>query len=218
MSQSIDNMGTLNAGWGICGFTSSLYALYTHNPLRQAKLSSGGNQPRRMLGELKTYLKVLESLGEYTLLNDIEVFTRSFGGVHSDFTVTKYVQRINDTADTHFSFSMFGFSIINTTFEKGEADTKNPLFGIGLPPHVVVDYLKRVCGFANAHEADLAYTANEMILGVYDKKGTMQMYGGLAHYLYYLNNRIYSWGQTFNDVADAMRGKNWDVCCKIALS
>ena len=54
MSESIHNMGTLNTGWGICRFTGSLYALYTHNPLQQAKLSAGGNKPRRMLGELKT--------------------------------------------------------------------------------------------------------------------------------------------------------------------
>ena len=159
---------------------------------------------------------MFESLGEYELLKEIEVFTRSFGGVHSDFTVTKYIQRINETADTHFSFSIFGFSLINTTFEKGEADVRNPLFGIGLPPRVVVDYLKRVCGFPNAREVDLKYTANELILGVYDKNGTMTMYGGLAHYLYLLNDGIYSWGQTFRHVEHAM-GKGWDVCCKIAL-
>jgi hypothetical protein len=39
---TIDAMGTLNSGWGICGFTSSLYALYQNNPTQRMKLAEGG--------------------------------------------------------------------------------------------------------------------------------------------------------------------------------
>lgn len=199
---SIDSMGVLNSGWGICGFTSSLYALYNNNPSQRPKLAQGAVTPTRMLAEIKTYLRMLQAEGRRDILDDIKTFTRTFGGVHKQFTVTRYIERINSTVT------------------KG-ADPGNEKFGIALPPHAVVDYLERVCGFRSAKVVDLSHQANEMILGVYDKKSKMKMYGGLAHYLYSRNQKIFSWGQQFGNVEQAMDtvgvGKNWDVCRKIAF-
>jgi hypothetical protein len=197
-----DKMGVLNSGWGICGFTSSLYALYTHNPGMQAKLAQGAPEPTRMLAEIKTFLRMLQADGQQQLLDDITAFTQSFGGVHAHFTITRYIERINKTVT------------------KG-ADPDNEKFGIGLPPHVVVEYLKRVCDFRNARVEDMTFAAHELILGVADRTDKkMTMYDGLAHYLYQRGNKIYSWGKQFGSVAEAMKGfgGKWEVCSKIAVT
>lgn len=196
-----DKMGVLNEGWGICGFTSSLYALYTHNPAQQARLAQGAAEPTRMLAEIKTFLRMLQADRQQKMLDDITTFTQSFGGKHKHFTITRYIERINETVT------------------KG-ADPNNERFGIGLPPEAVVEYLKRVCDFKNARVVDMSYDAHELILGVADRTDKkMTMHDGLAHYLYKRGNKIYSWGKQFGGVTEAMKGfgGKWEVCVKIAI-
>ena len=37
----LEDMGVLNIGWGICGVTSSLYALHSHSPsVKHSELSA----------------------------------------------------------------------------------------------------------------------------------------------------------------------------------
>ena len=194
---TIDTMGQLNAGWGICGFTSSLYALYHHNAAQQARLAQAGNIPTRMVAEIKTYLRMLQADGSTQRLAEIEQFTQSFGGVHAAFTIDSYIAKIDDVVDNG-------------------ADPRDATFGIALPPDAVVDYLQRVCNFPNAKVVDLGANANELILGVYDTNDITAMYNGLQHYVYSLDGTIYSWGDQFTDVQDAM-GASWDVCYKIAF-
>ena len=55
----------------------------------------------------------------------------------------------------------------------------------------------------------------QFILGVRDPKGTKTLYNGLAHYLYYTNGTIHSWGKQFKSVEDAM-GAGWVVSHRIS--
>ena len=172
----IDNMGIVNADHGICGFTSSLYALYTRSP--RAGLA-GAAVDTRMMAEIKTYLMLLKAAGRLDLLTQIKEFTSSFPG-YASFTIDGYIQKINQSVDT------------------GVTD-----FSIALPPNVVIDYLQRVCDFKMAREVDVATTGTEFILGVRDAKGKSSPLKGLIHYVYYLSGTVYSWGDQFPNGSEA---------------
>ena len=193
---SINNMGVLNNDWGICGFTSSLYALYSHSPRLQSHLSSAAPIKTRMVAEIKTYLKMLEADGRVDLLNAIQTFTRSFGGAYKDFDLDDYVKEIN----------------------KVVTDGAGGNFSIGMPPDALVDYLRRVCDFKSARIlTGKLPDPPELILGCC--RAGMRMYNGLAHYVYQLNGKIYSWGQEFGTIKQAGDhvGKTYTVGWKIAL-
>jgi len=201
---SLDKMGVMNAPWGICGFTSSLYALHNHSPAtKHEALEKGGESATRMLAEIKTYLRMLQANGKQGILDSIEAFTQSFP-TFDTWTIDTYIQRINAVVTNG-------------------ADTADPNFGIGMPPAAVVDYMKRVCDFPNAREIAVGVTVPEMILGMGTAALGMPMYDGLGHYLYSLNNRIYSWGNQFADPFTAMNGVGgvpsvqWRIVRKIAL-
>jgi len=201
---SMDKMGLMNAPWGICGFTSSLYALHNHSPAtKHEALEKGGESATRMLAEIKTYLRMLQAAGKQGILDSIEAFTQSFGGF-GIWTIATYIERINSVV-TH------------------GATTADPNFGIGMPPAAVVDYMKRVCDFPNAREIPVKTVVPEMILGMGTDALGMSLYDGLGHYLYSLNNRIYSWGNQFADPHTAMNGvagvpsDRWKIVRKIAL-
>jgi hypothetical protein len=200
-SSDFDKMGVLSEGWGICGFTSPLYALSIHNPAQRARLAQGAVEPTRMLAEIKTFLRMLQADRQQKLLDDITTFTRSFGGKHKHFTITRYIERSNATVTNG-------------------AEPNNERFGIGLPPEAVVESLKRVCDLKNARVVDLSHDAHELIPGVADRTDkTMTLYDGLAHYLYKRGNRIYGWGKQFGGVTEAMKGfgGKGEVCVKIAI-
>ena len=194
----INSMGKLNADQGICGFTSSLYALYTHSP-RKTELSEGAEVETRMLAEIKTYLKLLQADNRVDLLSAIQSFTRSFGGAYTNFDLDKYIERINATV------SVNGGAL-------GD-------FSIAMPPEAVVDYLRRACDFKSAK----LLTGNmpdpaELILGLCSTQ--MREYKGLAHYVYQLNGTVYSWGKQFGSVqqAAAAAHESWSVGHKIAIT
>lgn len=96
--EQINAMGTLNNRWGVCGFNSSLYALYEHNPRKRADLTSAAKVDTRVAAEIKTFLKMLQAEGNAKLLSDIEAFTRSFGGKRAGFTIAGYIQKIDAEA------------------------------------------------------------------------------------------------------------------------
>ena len=195
---TIHTMGRLNAGWGICGFTSSLYALYNNRPSEQVRLAKGGGTPTMMLAEIKSFLKILQAEERNDMLAAITTFTRSFGGVFAGFTIDDYIARIND--------------VVNTG-----ADVTESRFGIAMPPECVVEYLKQIGGFNGSRIAPLSDKSSELILGVYDTNAAVGLHKGLKHYLYQLNGRIHSWGQEFDSVEAAM-GAGWDVCYKITIA
>ncbi|MEM9100712.1 MAG: hypothetical protein AAGB12_00205 [Pseudomonadota bacterium] len=187
----IDEMGVTNQGWGVCGFTSTFYALY-NRPDRPAQIINA-NQAFRVLAEIKTFLKMLQADGEIQKLNDIEAFTQSFGNRgegqnYAQWTIESYITKINGSVN------------------KSEQEIVNDaMFGIAIPPHVLQDYLKR------AWDIDSTATwitgtgfAGEGIIGVKSTdEEDMTLYNGLCHYMYQSNNKIYSWGRQFSSIQEA---------------
>lgn len=192
--EQINAMGTLNNRWGVCGFNSSLYALYEHNPRKRADLTSAAKVDTRVAAEIKTFLKMLQAEGNAKLLSDIEAFTRSFGGKRAGFTIAGYIQKIDAEAAK----------------EGGKFKAKmRPDLSLALPPHAVVAYLQKVAGFPGAKVVTdpvggnllTSSTANEQIIGIRDPK--MASYNGLAHWVYMNNGVVYSWGRQFTSIQQA---------------
>lgn len=187
----------LNAGWGICGITSSLYALYQHrgdNKLAQSALVGS-----RMLAEIKTFLVTLQANHDLTTLGEIEAFTKLFPGF-GGWSVKGYIASINQIGQKNF--------VVNTNDDK--------TYSLGLPPRAVVKYLRLMCNFHGARELHLSQNANEMIIGVRMKNGRTAPYNGLVHWMYMHNGTVYSWGQQFDSVTAA--DADFVVCCKIAIT
>lgn len=208
--EQINAMGTLNNRWGVCGFNSSLYALYEHNPHLRAGLTSAAKIDTRVAAEIKSFLKMLEAEGNAQLLSDIESFTRSFGGQWVGFTIAGYIRTID----------------VEAAKEGGKFKAKmRPDLSIGLPPHAVVAYLREVTGFPGARVLTeplggnfvTGSSASEQIVGVRDPD--MELYNGLAHYVYVNHGVVYSWGRQFHSVEEAAQECGCTgVACIITLS
>lgn len=211
MSYSESTMVTLgetNAGWGVCGFTSCMYAMYELNPTARPFLINAP-QAWSVVYEIQEYLETLQQKGENALIASIEEFTKTFNGF-SDFTVAKYLKYIEDK---------WTECATPTSGDMNAQIQKDAKFSIGMPPHAVVDYLKRMWNYnATARPANSAANG---IVGVYDPNDpNMKLYGGLRHYLYQKGNKVYSWGDTFNTVLEAGQkkvGRNYHVCYMITF-
>lgn len=200
----LTDMGTQNAHWGICGFTSSLYALHEHSQSRKKELASGGRTGSRVLAEIKSYLRMLQAEDRSDILDSIETFTRSFKGFES-FTVDNYIAHINEVP------GLFAGGDEAAVVEALEKDKK---FSIAMPPSAVVDYLQRVCDFGKAALVGPNSGKNELILGVKKPGRPGNMHNGLAHYLYALKGTIHSWGNEYTSVKDA--NASYTVCYEIS--
>jgi hypothetical protein len=200
--QQMNAMGTLNNRWGVCGFTSSLYALYENSPSLRAQLTESAKVSTRVIAEIKSFLRQLEADGNAKMLTEIADFTRSFEGF-GGFTIAEYIRQIDAVAAKGASYA------------KGD-------FSIALPPEAVVAYLRYI-GFRNPQVlptgADLT-GKNELVLGLADPTGKLTQYGGLCHYVYQKGSTVYTWGRQFTSVAEA--GKNnpdtvgWTTCVVIS--
>lgn len=195
---SMDDMGVLNKSWGICGFTSTMYAVYKHTAKQARSGVIDVSDPKVMLAEILRYLDLLAKAQDQTTLDSIADFTKSFGGIFAGFTMTKYMESLRN----------------------GPPDLTNAAFSIAMPPAAVVDYLKRGWGFSAAAEVPVSATGSEFILGV-RRADTTTPYGGLRHYIYERNNKFYSWGSQFASLNTAMAGgappPYQAICCKIAF-
>lgn len=214
--QLMISLGKTNAGWGVCGFTSTFYAMYDLNHDLKGKLVNATAE-YRVLAEIKTYLMMLKAAGETGLLNGITAFTRKFGGRFSNFTIDGYIQHINGAAGSNLS--------ANTI-------KKDSLFGIAMPPSAVADYAKRVWGWdATVHEFPNCSSSGDGIIGVRVRGTGGGLFGtgflkpkeiGLVHYMYRGNGAIYSWGKKFGSVQEAADygagGARWEVCYYISFN
>ncbi len=195
----VDDIGQLNRQWGICGFASSLYALYAHNPQQGDSLAQAANTTTRMLAEIKTYLRLLQADELDGLLQEIQVFTRTFGGVFANFTIDTFIDNIN--------------AIVTKTDQQLADLRDDQTWGIAMPPHAVVDYLQRVCDFRGARLVQ--QIPNEAILGLCSGPG---MYRGLKHYVYLLGSTVYTWGEQHpNHGQDLFASHGWQIGWAIAI-
>lgn len=170
----ITDLSALNSGWGICGFSSSLGALYVNDPAIKKTVDAAvknGTLKYRMLAEIKTYLNLLRSKNRNDLLKEIEDFTRTFPKLKT-FTITNYIATLNEIAEK-------------------EPDVTNEKYSIAMPINGLVEYLKIVGNKTNA-KATLTSTSTKdnVILGLCDKTKT------LKHWVYKKSKaEVYNWGE-----------------------
>jgi hypothetical protein len=193
MSVTMKSMGKTNADWGVCGFTSSFYAMWKLEKTARGRLINAP-EPFNVLAEIKTYLRMLQAEGNQTALQAIEEFCRSFGGPFATFTVDDYCDRIS--------------AAVQRSNDEIKGD---PLFGIGIPPDYVADYLRRMWGYTSTVTQVPAASdpGGDAIIGMTVKKGTRlldshgvpsgapieTLYNRLVHYMYRRKGLIYSWGK-----------------------
>lgn len=204
------SMGRRNEGWGICGFTSSLYAMYQLNPGARGALINAP-RPFSVLAEIKTYLEMLYAAGATDLLDEIERFTRSFGVVDgfdfSTFTPRSYILYINQSVSKYVN---------QDTDQTVKAIVADPKFSIALPPQAVSDYLRRIWGYGSA--ISKGDPGGDVIIGVLDTSAANggKPYDGLCHYVYRKGMKIYSWGNEYTSVQDA--DEDFDACWYVSIT
>ncbi len=206
MSQTVlKNMGETNASWGVCGFTSSLYAMWDLDATTRPRLINAP-KPFTVLAEIKTYLRMLQAEGNTTAIREITEFCQSFGGAFAAWTVNDYCDRVSDAVT-----------------DDEDTIKANGMFGIGMPPIWVADYLRRVWGYGSTviEVPPGADPGGDAIIGVVVPAGTPNplappnqintLYNRLVHYMYRRKNRIWSWGHySYNDVEAArVGGASW---------
>lgn len=203
-------VGVTNSDWGVCGFTSSLYALYDLNPAARPQIINA-TAAYHILAEIKTYLMLLKAENS-GLLQEITDFTRSFGGKFANFSVDAYVAHVNSAAADGLSRKQI---------------LSDPLYSIALPPAAVADYIKRIWGWNSTITSSATGSGNgDGIIGVTPLKRDAffgkTAYHGLRHYMYRRGTTIYSWGKSFNSVQQAAdegaRGVKWRVCYVISAT
>lgn len=192
-----EDLGRTNVGWGVCGFTSTFYAMWALNPGTHAALINAP-KPFSVLAEIKVYLRILQAEVKTTALKSITDFTRSFGKPYHKFSIESYIAQIDKA--------------VTLTDKQIEA---NKLFGIAMPPQCVADYAKRIWRYEST--IAMGDAGGDGIIGVKSSgHPLMTEYGGLCHYMYRHNNRIYSWGRSFGSVqeANAAFTVNWTLHLK----
>jgi hypothetical protein len=187
-------LGQVNEGWGVCSFTSTVYAMYARRPAERGMLINA-TRHYTVLATIKTFLTLLQASGENKLLGEIVNFTQSFGGDFADFTIEDYIKRVNEAEG----------------MENIENDSR---FGIGMPPNAVVKYLETwgLEGRARRVKNFFSDLGGNAIIGVRKPSSVnphLLQYDGLCHWMYRHNGRIYSWGREFNSVKAA--NKNYRV-------
>lgn len=201
---NMNKMGELNQGWGICGFTSSFYAMYALNFNARGRLNNANNA-FRVLAEIKTYLMILKAEGQQRQLKDIEDFTKTFPG-YEKFSIDGYIASINDA--------------VSKTEEAIKKDSK---YSIALPPEIVADYLMRIWDCKNV-KVDYVLNGSgstaTAIIGVMSTTNPKPLYGGLCHYMFRHQGFIYSWGEKFNSLSDVntKKKKTYQICCEIKIA
>lgn len=214
MSEStMTSMGALNDGWGICGFTSTFYAMYRANPATRGWLVNA-TEVYSVLYEICDYLKSIQ-IENPKLVRDIEKFTRSFGGIFEDFEVASYITRVETLSEGTRQILAFGSEDFRSSHDA--ALRKHSPFSIAMPPQAIVDYIERLWKWkATLTEFTSASFSDDAIVGVRNKtRKDMKMYHGLCHYLYRGNGQYYSWGRSFPSLQAA--NPDYEICYAITI-
>lgn len=215
MSVTMRSMGLANADWGVCGFTSSFYAMWKLEPAARGRLINAP-RPFTVLAEIKTYLRMLQAEGNRVAINEIEAFCQSFGPGFDTFTVDDYC------------------TLVSNAVGRSEAAIKGDFhFGIGMPPKWVADYLKRMWSYDSTitEIPPGSDSGGDAIIGMVVKPGTLDpggnvvntLYNRLVHYMYRRNGLIYSWGDApYTSIATAAAGgaawaAGWQVGWEIRI-
>jgi hypothetical protein len=209
----MESLGELNEGWGVCGFTSTFYAMYQANPGSRGWLVNA-TQAYSVLYEICDYLQALQAV-QSPILKDITDFTRSFGPPYDTFTVDGYIKSVETASEDTRKILEFGWD--SGTVSHQEALKGDKLFGIAMPPQAVADYIERMWKWrATITESNAASLSDDAIIGVRKPSNTtMKLCNGLCHYLYRGGGKFYSWGKVFSSLAAA--NKDYQICYAITI-
>lgn len=190
----VDAMGIENATQGICGFTSTLYAVYMNRPQLQNRLDGAldsATRSTRLMAEIKTFLQMMKANGNDAILSQITELTKTFPGF-GGWTVDSCIAAINTLVVGNYSIAM--------------------------PPEATMEYMR------SAWEMRPVMTDNvlpgDVILGLTRTGGPVNRWKNLAHYVYQsAAGRIYSWGEQFDNLADVntKKGKDYSVIYRIMV-
>jgi len=189
---AIDKMGVENSTQGICGFTSTMYALYENHPQLRGRLSSAlqtAARTMRLRAEIKTFLVMMKADNKQDILDAITNFTRGFAG-YEGWSVDGYIAKINSVVD--------GINVANRDYS------------IAMPPIALMEYMRTMWDLRPAFVPGTTDRAG-VILGLTNDRAPAPEANQvnpsrLKHYVYQgANGRIYSWGQQFDDMAALQR-------------
>jgi hypothetical protein len=186
----VEEVSNPNNEWGICGFCSSLGAMYTRDPRMAARIDRAIslNQYRtRLLAEVKTFLVMLRAAGKVDLMDQIIRFNGRW--YPSGFDYLAYIARVNSIARGTFS--------------------PDAQYTLALTPDALVYYLREVCEFAGARWVP-GDTGADGILGLC-QGGRRPLLERLDHWVYRHNGIVYNWGAADPDLSKLLTARSWSV-------
>ncbi|NRR32532.1 hypothetical protein HSX11_20395 [Oxalobacteraceae bacterium] len=190
----IDDMGIVNDTQGICGFTSTLYAVYMSRPNLQRKLDralDASMRDTRMMAEIKTFLVMMKAAGNQTVLDEIAELTKTFPG-YGAWSVDWYIGEINKLAVGNFSIAM--------------------------PPDATMEYMRTAWDLRPTLVT--SEQPGDAILGLTRTGAPVNRWNNLAHFVFRsAAGKIYSWGEQFDDLAacNTAKGKDYSVVYRIMV-
>jgi len=195
--------GAVNINQGICGFTSTLYAVYANRPGLHTSLDKASAHARtRLMAEIKTFLVMLRALGKQSMLDEIQTLTRSFAGYEA-WTPETFITQVNGVARPE------GVPVPDVDFS------------IAMPPGPLMEYLKICWDFNPVLETSLHENGGNIILGLTRTGGPKNAFGNLAHYVYKTPaGKIQSWGQDFDSIAhvNKVKKRNYSIISRIKIA
>lgn len=207
---NISFMGLENKKQGICGFTSTLYAVYTKKPELQKNLEralSEETRSTRLLAEIKTFLQTLKANKNpesEKVLQDITELTRSFPNFGL-WTVDSYIGSIDVLGK-------------GATPDK-EVAVQEKIYSIAMPPDAMIKYISS--WGIKPKLTDSIPSGVDCILGLTRPEAPSNKWKNLAHYVYQDGNgKIYSWGKQFQSLTDLnnQETKDYSIIYRIRLS
>lgn len=207
MSGSLAHMGSVgsvNAVHGVCGFTSTLTAMYAQSPGTRGLLMNGAPRVTRVLADINTYLNMLRAANETGLREEIEAFNEE---MYPQIEVAsgkakpvweglgKFVERINECV------TLLG---TRTTMEDDNKvlNALDPSFTLYMSPRAVKDYVERIWGAAATLSELPSGLGPRCIVGV-TRPGPTNRHRNLVHWMYKHNEDFWSWGYRYDSVRAA---------------
>ena len=190
----INLMGIENDTQGICGFTSTLYAVHMNYPGLRAKLEGAlddTTRSTRLMAEIKTFLQMMKAAGKNDILGQITELTQTFPN-YGTWSVDSYITKINNQTDRDYSIAM--------------------------PPEATMEYMRTVWNLRPVLTDKVQ--PGDVILGLTRTGAPANRWNNLAHYVYQAaDGKVYSWGQQFTDLADlnTKRGRDYSVIYRIVV-
>lgn len=204
------NISALNVGdklGGICGFVSTLGALYANGMMTESGKESVGKGEKgdlntRVLASIVTYLRLLKRENNKQYLSEITSFTQCFPGSET-FSIDKYIEKIEEVADAPTKIYDFDFSI-------------------AMPPNPVADFVRRTGMKAVLVRGAKPELKAKVILGLGDKT-KLDKWDGLKHWVFRNSTTVYNYGEKYGSgdllakMNELFPGKDWEIVYQLAL-